>query len=455
MSNTNDATYNGESFLKMMMDTAYMAIQQPGREWFHRERTRYSLHPFVQKAILMARPNDWQDLLLQWPHQSTLHPLDQTKVAYTRDERSGINDKQTVTNLGRYLHQHFSTLPDHAIRDLVALATPQHITFKFVNDVDSMIAHLNAGPSSCMVWEEGDEDDGLLEGENGGSYHPYHTYDPEFGWHMAVRMEGANTVGRALCMKAGHGKHGKHGRPFFVRSYKKTEGYSPSDEQLEAWLRDQGYEKSPSWEGCKLKFIPIPGNTCGFLAPYIDGGAQHVDVSGLDPNRTLTIVGDGEYICNNTDGDADEAEYETCEDCNDRIDGDEHWAGRYEDRRVCSCCIDNYRHAISRHGYHRYIYEDDVVWVESQGEYYDIYCLEANSIVEMAGGDYEHRDNCVQCCDNDKWYHQDDPQVVECVDDNEYHLRTEAHYHEESGQWYADEDEMPQDDEDESESETE
>ena len=445
MSVTRDPAYDGDKFLDMMFTASYIVSRRPEREWFARERVRYMFHPFVVKAIRMCRPDNWHRLMLEWPHESTLHSGDMTKLAYTRDERAGIADKQTATSLGKYLHTHFSTLPDHAIRDIVALATPKNAVFKFVRTTVEMIHHLQRGPRSCMVWDTDSEDDPIgVEGSDGDWHHPYEAYDPALGWHMAVRIEGSDTVGRALCMDDGKNR-------FFVRSYKKVDGYSPADEQLEAWLKDQGYTKASSWDGCKLKRIPAENN-CGFVAPYIDGSCQEVDV---ESSTLLRITSEGEYQCNNTNGDADEHDFEQCEDCGDRVrDGDGYWVGPWEDRMVCECCRENnYVYARSRNGQRRYIDADNCVYVDSQDEHYDQDYLDPNDIVETKDGDYEHINNVVQCEDNNAYYDPDDERIVRCVDDGYYHLRDEAHYHEPSGEWYADEDEMPKDEESESESE--
>ena len=434
--------YDGEDFLKHMHLAAHIVRALPGREWFHRERSRYPMHPFVVKAIQMCRPDNWQDLMLQWPHLSTSNLNDATKLAYTRNERAGVDDKQTVTSLGKYLHANFSALPDHAIRDLVALATSAPANFAFVRTTKEMIDHLHRGPHSCMVWSGNDDDDD--EDEDTG--HPYEAYAPEYGWHMAVRVEHGATLGRALCMEE-KDANGEVTAKYFVRSYKKSDGYSPADEQLEAWLKSQGYDKRGSWEGCKLKFVPA-SNNCGFLAPYIDGSAQHVTSHG---SGKLIIVEEGEYVCNNTDGNADEADYESCEDCGARINDDGIWAGRFEDHLVCECCQESsYTHALSRNGNHRYIDNDYVVWVDGLEEYVDIDYLGDNDVVRTYDGDYRLEDDCV-CIDGD-WYEADDARVVRCVDGDEYHLRENVYYHKESGDWYVDEDAMPVD---ESEAESE
>ena len=92
-----------------------------GRAWFKLIYNKYQLHPAIEKVIegYNYRPNDWQQLLLEWPHRSE---TDSNRIAYTQNERKGEANIQTVTTLGKYLQRHF-TMPDHEIRDVVALYT--------------------------------------------------------------------------------------------------------------------------------------------------------------------------------------------------------------------------------------------------------------------------------------------------------------------------------------------
>jgi hypothetical protein len=418
--------------MRQIMDQA-MWIVRARREWFNREARQAPMHKFIIKAIDMCRPDDWQKLMLQWPHMADRAMDDYTKLAYTRDEKAGIADRQTVTSLGKYLRAHFSLLPDDAIRDIVALAQANQAKIKIVRTTAEMIYHLHKGPGSCMQWE----DESGVKGEDGDRHHPYEAYAPELGWAMAVRIEGYDTVGRALVNEANDKK-------IFVRSYKKTEGYSPSDEQLEAWLTAEGYAHVHSWRNRYIKLMPTDEFDCGFIAPYIDGDDKGVDRDG----GRLKIVSNGEYICNNTDGSADE-QGEECACCGDRVrDGDGYWAGPWEEDQICSDCRDHsYVYARGRNRRQYLVHEDNAMYVESLDEQYHDEYLDDNNIVQLRNGDAEHLDNAVEV-DGD-YYHVDDERVVRCVDDDEYHLKRDVYHHEDSGEYYADEDNIPKDDVDE------
>jgi hypothetical protein len=238
------------------------------------------------------------------------------------------------------------------------------------------------------------------------------------------------------------------GKKTYVRSYKKSEGYSPADEQLEAWLESQGYKKARSWQGRYLKLIPTDAFDCGFIAPYIDGDSQEVS---RDDSR-LRITSDGDFTCNNTDGSADENNTEECSNCGDRVRSDDgYWAGPWEEDRICAHCYDyNFTYVTGRNRRQYHVHEDNAVYVESLGEHYDVDYLDTNEIVQLRNGDYEHLDNAVEI-DGD-YYHVDDERIVRCVDDDEYHLKRDVYEDDKTGEYYADEDNIPKD---ESESESE
>jgi len=388
------------------------------RDWHGREQRRYPMHPAVLKALELSpehRPYDWHLLTLEWPHVSE---TDSTRLAYTRDERAGHADRQTVTTVGKYLTRHFPTLPDHVVRNLVALYSAGD-SCKLVHTMAEMLHHLFNGPSSCMTR------DMEVRCADGVRRHPYQVYDPKYGWHMAVRMFNGETVGRALCMSDGNTK-------YFVRSYRRAENYSPADEQLEAWLVSQGYEKQSRWDDDdKLAYYEVDRGD--ILAPYIDGGTQAVSLYG----DHLRIDRNGEYDCSQTGGTASGGGSETCEDCGDRFaDGDGYWVGvNGELAHICSSCCDNeYTYVYGR--------RQDMYFVHSRyaieigGHYYDEDYLSDNDIVALENGDYADMDNCVMV--GDDWYLFEDERVCRPEDSDDYWLTEDCWQCEESGCWYTD-----------------
>jgi len=451
MTTTNN-TYNGEQMLSIM-NTAERAIrivdndyrvayhlanttdaaiaidrQREQRRWITREIMRYPMHEAVKAAVLIARPYDWHQMILEWPHVSQ---GDKSKIAYTQNEDKGRRDIQTVTSVGKYLNRHFA-LPDHVIRDLVS----RHGTasqFKFVHTTAEMIYHLHRGPQSCMVWGE----DRGIRCRDGVTRHPYEAYNPKYGWHMAVRIEGDKTMGRALCMT-----HPDTGFKYYVRTYLRPSNdssYSQADAGMENWLQEQGYGKESSWQdGERLAYYETRDD---FLAPYLDGNDKRVSIHCDEGEHWVMVDSeDGTYACDQTGGAPTEINDNTfeCEECGDDTDDDDgYWVGMREETHVCESCQENsYRYAYSRRGNQYYIHEDNVVYVDSQNEYYDTDYLSDNSIVELTNGDYEHIDNAIEI--NGDWYHIEDERICRFEDTDEYGLTEDGWQCAQSCNWYTD-----------------
>lgn len=395
--NTNG--YNAQDFYELF----HMAIHvvRNNRPWFQREYFKSPIHRAVELAILQARPDDWQQLLLEYPHIAESDP---TRLAYTRDERAGEADRQTITTVGKYLTRHFPTLPDHIIRDIVARTTTQSNMF-IVDNMPLMLHHLMDGPGSCMNngWSDSDK-----------SEHPYNAYAPELGWSMAVRVKEGVTHGRALIYREPDGTR------YFVRSYKRTDGYSHSDEELETWMREQGINKRGDWCGAFLAKLPPIIRHCEFLAPFLDGNCKTVDV--YDAQRLL-ITEEGAYECSNTDGTHDDAERTECTHCGAMFNStdDGYWTGSHDENWVCSGCIDEYTEVTGRYGNTYYLNADggDVI-TDIHGNAYDARYLSANDIVELANGDYAPLDDAWCCNDSGEYYLHDEVTPVE-IDGSFYH----------------------------------
>lgn len=383
------------------------------RGWHRDLQQRFTLSPAVEAALDVCRPADWQQLLLEWPHAAE---MDKTRIAYTRDERAGLDNRQTVTSMGKYLTRHFPDMRDHVVRDLVArFGTLSR--FVLYDKMIDMVHVVQNGPRSCMQWDEEEVD------RHG--YHPYEVYDPAFGWKMAARYDGASINGRALVMDrpADNAK-------YFVRTYRRNNnGYSPADEELAEWLKSQGFEYRYSWEGEKIAHITKRGRWDEeVVAPYIDGHAQAAELDGKHVDgvykRFMRITQRGEFSCNNTDGLAEFASRCTCEDCDARVNEDDICSVGYDgDRSVCeSCRDDNYTHVRGRRNCEYYVPNDEAVEVD--GEYYDERYLSQHEIVQLENGDHVHMDNACHVESLNEWHHIDD--CVQVGDDGGYELESDC-----------------------------
>jgi hypothetical protein len=407
-------------------EMAEINAKRDARYWIIREMDSYPVHSVIHAAIKLARPYDWHQLLLEHPHVSQ---GDRSRIAYTQNEIKGQKNIQTVTSVGKYLNRHFP-LPDHTIRDLVA-RHGSAARYQFVHTTAEMIYHLHKGPGSCMVWRE----DRGIRCSDGVSRHPYEAYDPKYGWHMAVRIEGDETVGRALCMTSP-----TDDKKYYVRTYARPSnngGYSETDNGMENWLAEQGYHKRDCWRDDER--LAYHETSDHFLAPFLDGGEKRVTIDV--GNRCIVIDNDGEYVCDQTGGcpTDDAGDFFDCENCGDRTSEDDgYWVGRQEDARVCESCINNdYTYAYGRRGNQYYVHNDNVVYVDSQSEYYDPDYLDDNEIVELNNGEYAPLDEAVEV-DGD-WYHIEDERICRTEDTDEFLLVNDGCWQcEESGNWYTD-----------------
>lgn len=394
-----------------------------GRPWFAREYKKHQFHPAVLDIMLehLYQPNAWGLLVLEWPHRAATDP---NRLAYTRDERSGEQDRQTVTTIGKYLTRHFEGVPDNVIRDIVAQYTYSG-GITLTDDSQCMVDAVINGPRSCMSHSFD------ILAMDGKRLHPYAVYDPSLGWRMAIRKDNDGLVlGRCLVWHDPDNTDGK----VFVRSYKRERNEhssSGADEAIEAWLKSQGYIKERQWpDGTPIMQIELRSG--GWLMPYIDGNTQHVN------EETFTIDRHGEIEASSTGGTA-QAGNCTCDDCGARFNDDDEggWTGIWEDNHVCQNCLDDdYTYAYSRRGNQYYIRNDEVI--EVNGEYYHTDYLSDNEIVELANGDYEHMDNAVFIESADAYYHCDDEDICFAEDTGQHELVEDCWQCEASCKWYTD-----------------
>jgi hypothetical protein len=274
------------------------------------------------------------------------------------------------------------------------------------------------GPPSCMSGEE-------REFSESDDRHPYEVYDPSLGWHMAYVREGGKYTGRVLLNDK-----------TWVRTYRRKEydhGYSDTDERLNSWLREQGYNKSDDWVGFSFKRIRV-GNSCGFLAPYLDctsGGNRDVTIDG----NTLRIVrsGSGEYCCGETNGEAEERNPCTCPCCGERTHEDDLCSvGRHGDEQVCSHCYENdYTTVYGRRGEHYAVPNADAI--EVGGEWYHDAWLVDNDIVQLYDGEYICLGDAVYI-ESQSEYYPSESELICYTQDGEYELRDDC-VELENGEW--------------------
>jgi hypothetical protein len=245
-----------------------------------------------------------------------------------------------------------------------------------------------------MVWRE----DRGIRCSDGVNRHPYEAYDPKYGWHMAVRIEGDETIGRALCMTSPTGRQ-EVLRQDVRYGHRATAG---TVRQTTAWrtgFAEQGYHKRCDWqEGERLAYHETSDH---FLAPYLDGGEKRVTIDA--GNRCVVIDSDGEYVCDQTGGcpTDDSGDFFDCEDCGDRTDdNDGYWIGRGEDTRVCESCLNTATSMCTADVAISTMCIRTMRCMSSlNSEHYDEDYLDDNEIVELNNGEYAPMDEASR----DQW----------------------------------------------------
>jgi hypothetical protein len=414
----------GKTRLDWMDTLAQILWHRPSFEhsWHIREQDRSDMHPAVREAVLLSSPADWHRLVLEWPHVSVSDPA---RLAFTRSVQHGIDNRQTVTSINKYLAANFPQLQSHIVRDICA-KFGNH-SFKISWQMDEMLELLAQSPKTCMRWDCW----------TAGEWHPYRCYSPEFGWGLAVRLENNEVMARALVNKTNMS---------FVRSFgavNNDRGHSQNDISLNSYLKSIGYDHANGWDGLRMAKIDHPDG--GWTAPYLDGNIQRVD----SRNGYFLISDNGEYECTQTDGSIENDEDRaSCECCSDQINldrGNHAWAGIHEDYLICNDCyessyvcaygadrneyithVDNCTEIDGEWYVDRYFSDNDIVYavdieehcksddciyLDSRSEYvssdcsYAVYC--ENS------GTHEHKNDCV--IDDDGNYTLIDDQSSEAV----------------------------------------
>lgn len=410
--------------------TSLCSVLAESRPWHAREQDNYPLHPVISKALSIDWPTDWKRVILEWPHVAV---KETGRLAYTRDEQKGERDLQTVTTIGKYLKQHWPDFKDDLIQSMVYKFTAKGCTVFTTSD--DIVRAVQEGPRSCMQWSHRDTEE-----------HPYRAYAPELGWGCAVRLnEDGRIDARALVFEAEVGLNAFKG---YVRSYRRPEdndNYSGSCFELEAWLEENGYSSWDSWPiGILIAKVSSAEFSHGNMFPFLDGNRNNVDE--YDSN-SYVITSCGQWICDNTDGDAGHNyNHVICDRCDNSFhEDDTQYLGSYVDVTVCQTCRDRYYTLAYGTGERSngqvseyLIREHDVLLL--CGIEYDENNL-PHYIIDCDHGGYAHEDLVVTCCVTDETYcdkdHPDlvdlgdwrycrDDQAFECQADGEYYLFSEV-----------------------------
>lgn len=178
---------------------------------------------------------------------------------------------------------------------------------------------------------------------------------------------------------------------------------APEGRFLKDYLSAIGYDSSINLNGCLL--LGVTHNHSGWVAPYIDSGhnGTQTGTEVVIEGRTYIEIGHGYLDLAQTSGSTEELN--SCSDCGEHMTDDESTWIEYHDHSVCEhCANDNYTYAYSRHG-QTDVPRDNVIYCETDHEYYDI--------------DYLGQYDIYQCNHDDQFYHADE--IIFC-DGGAYHV---------------------------------
>lgn len=365
-------------------------------EWQCREQDRYEFHPVILNVIEKYNPLDIVQLVFEWPHMSV---RDASNVAYTQDTRAGENDRQQVTTFGRYLRRHFPELKDHEIRDYATKC--QNDLYEVWDTPEAIVRSVIRGPKSCMSWDSDCYNPDHPAYSPSANPHPYLVYAPSLGWRSVVRLHPETRAinGRALV-------HIKDDQKVFVRTYKRGTDYSHSDEALQMWLRENGYEHLDSWpDGTPISAIK---NNNRWVLPYIDGEYQNV-TSDVCSDGNLHIDCDGTLEATSTDGFAyNDDDSEFCECCECYVDPDDMVSVVGSFDQVCQSCLeDNFTEARTRHGW-QYVDNNQAILLECDEYVYED-DMDRLTVVELADGGYDYESNTIRSEEGDYYLEDEYP----------------------------------------------
>jgi len=321
--------------------------------WYFRERIRLICkHPENYTRIhsdIWTQPKIGDERILHVPHVSVLSP---GKIAFTPSAAYGRQDRQVVTSFGKYLTKYYSAnytaeeIRNYA-NELRAATTISDVLFAETGaDIEDV--YMRCTTKSCMSH-------GL--GHFRGHIHPVHAYGNS-DVSIAYIEDGKKRItARSAVWQA---------KKLWVRVY--------GDDALRIKLEspELGYTQG-SLDGARLTLIANE-NGDGYIAPYIDGGAQGLNVVDTPEHKYLVVSRgsiDFGVTTNGVIGNEDEEnddDYFTCDNCNDRCENDDSCYSDFHDATYCNSCAEDqwvYAYYYTGRGWNEaYINNEDVTWVE-------------------------------------------------------------------------------------------
>jgi hypothetical protein len=373
----------------------------------------------VRDQVILNHKREWidpvwqneswfKDSSLAWFHDVHQSEEDPSQIAYNRNIDNIKRNIQTRTKPGKYLTQFFSDVLDQDEIRYWAQKQLSHANcrgeLKFIenNDEAGWIRVYRNGPHSCM---RGSDSVRVYAREGNGL-------------RLAYIESEESIVARCIVVDAGHNDDGIQG---WLRIYSTDQRW---DTTMRTMLSAAGYDERTNMNGIKLQLIEDNGQ---YQCPYIDygsGGDQTVEVNTFDD---YLLCGHGDIEATNTGGWVGEGEY--CDECEEHVSGETTHVDSTE-RNVCQCCLDHHYTYAYGHRYQDWFPNDDVIYCESNDNYYHEESYSNHGIVYLEDrNEYYHEDDCI-CIDvgqyEGDWIHADDACQDHISDEQDHSCRFES-----------------------------
>jgi len=282
----------------------YVLTMYDRRQWQRRERNRFEQGDYQHVPWHGTEYAERETVADHFVHVSVDHPA---MVAYTVDDESGYQDKQTRLKPGRYLERFYSDVPTNIRQAWIAQCTYKAETLGIATSPDDIetVYRKAQGFVSCM----GPETHVSFDYE-----WPVRVYGDS---DLAVAYLGPMDGAKARCV---------------IWPDKKRYSRVYGSGRLQAMLEAHGYE-SGSMHGARVRALRCDS---GWVMPYVDG------VSAAENKGQWHVLGRGDISCDQTTGYTDvEPETETCEQCGDECESTDsrgHCDHCAEARTVCEHC---------------------------------------------------------------------------------------------------------------------
>lgn len=273
--------------------------------WRVREANRFDSGEYRPLPAIISNADWFVNSEADKNHFAHRANSDPAKVAFTESAEKGMDDRQTVIPINRYLARYFGDkLRSEEIAKLSALYTSPEYALTIGNDAESFrfaysrqdVKSESSFYSSCMRYAASDF---------GTPCHPAEAYA---AGDLAIAYitspdDSEKVLARAVIWPE---------KMQFVRVYGVDETIRVA---LVDILESRGYERADDWRGARIRAIEFDNK---LVVPYIDGDITSLEYD--DDDDVMTVSRHGNVDGSSTRGWAHSTSGRvTCEHCGDRV----------------------------------------------------------------------------------------------------------------------------------------